>query len=126
MPMWYALTARPRVALLLTPALLAGAGGCSSVRVQVTPEPGAPTMAPLPADSVRVFSDTAEVPKPYRVVARLRAQVRPILNSRAVIGQLRERAGALGANGIVVTGGVGFGLGSSTRDSVLAVRVGAP
>jgi hypothetical protein len=124
--MWYSLAARPRVALLLTPALLAVGSACNSVRVQVTPEPGAPEMAALPADSVRVFADTAEIPKPYRPVARLRARVGPVLNSRAVIGRLRERAGALGANGIVVTGGVGFGLGSSTRDRVLAVRVGAP
>ena len=124
--MWHSVPARPRVAACLALTLLAATAGCTSVRVRVTPEPDAAELAAVPADSVRVFADTAGVPKPYRLVARLRVRSGPVLNSRAVVARLRERAGALGANGLVVAGGTGFGLGSSTRDSILAVRVGTP
>jgi hypothetical protein len=124
--MWHSVPPRPHLAARLALGLLAAGAGCTSVRVRVTPEPGASGLAAVPADSVRVFADTANVPKPYRLVARLRVHAGPVLNSRAAVARLRERAGALGADGLVLSGGVGFGLGSSTRDGILAVRVGTP
>jgi hypothetical protein len=124
--MWHPAPARPRLVARLALPLLAAGVGCTSVRVRVTPEPDASGLAAVPADSVRVFDDTASVPKPYRLVAQLRVHAGPVLNRRAAVARLRERAGALGANGVVVSRGVGFGLGSSTQDGILAVRVGSP
>ena len=120
------LTTRLRLAARILLPLVAVSSGCTSVRLHVTPEPGVSGLAAVPTDSVRVFADTASVPKPYRVVARLRVNAGPVLNDRLVVARLRKRAGALGANGLVVQGSVGYGLGSSTRDGILAVYSGTP
>ena len=68
------------------------------VRVQSTPFATVP-LAPVPADSVKLFALNA--PAKYTEVALLRVGGFMISNKKTVRA-LREKAGAMGANGIIL------------------------
>ncbi len=86
----------------------------------------------VPAEDVDFFADSTEVQRPFRVIARLsvtgaeRAYHRSRDRTR-IIDALRSKAGALGADAVVVTLDYGFGGGPvdlrDTREEVDGVDV---
>ena len=80
---------------------------------------------PVAAADVRIFADTTEVPRPYVLVGYLTAQAGPVLGSAGLHAALRRQAGALGANGVIFSGGAD-GLGSASYRCIPAVRYGTP
>ena len=83
----------PRIALMATALITA-----ACVRIHSTPLAAAPH-APVPADSVRLFALNA--PAKYTEVAMMRVD-RFFSTDRKSVRALREKAGAMGANGIIL------------------------
>ena len=101
-----------------------GASLAPSCAAPASAQPAVDTAAvPIPAAEVRIFPDLAAVPQPYAVVGFLTAEAGPILDAAGVRALLRQRAGDLGANGLVFDEG-GYGLGSVEYRCIPAVRYG--
>lgn len=82
--------------------LVALATACTSSANAVRLETG-PARAPLPADSVRVFRSLSQVTAPYVEVAIISAQGYLItVDDAKLIGRMKEEAGKLGANALIL------------------------
>ena len=86
---------------LLLLALLAGCATGHATRLDSTPRPA---IAP---DSVRVYTTRANIPGAYDEVAIVEADGATATSTDALIRKLREEAGKVGANAIVLDIGAG-------------------
>lgn len=82
-------------------AALAALPLAACVRVATTPLASGPALPPVPADSVRVFATQA--PPHYTEIALLHTRrLLGLESDRRAMRALRERAGRLGANGVLL------------------------
>ena len=79
-------------------ALVAALAVTACVRVHSTPLASVP-LQPVPADSVRIFA--LNVPAKYTEVAMMRVDGF-LASDRKSVRALREKAGAMGANGVIL------------------------
>ena len=106
--------------------------GCAAT----SPELVGNTRAPVPASEVKIYS---QLPAAYEQIANLNASSKSLFRAGGekstdkVIERLKEQAGKLGANGLVLQGftdqqsaslGTGVGSGSASRSSAVGVGVG--
>jgi hypothetical protein len=95
------------------------------------------TMAPICSNGVKVYTDTAQVPKPYTLVALLNSKGESGATTESgMVNSQRQKAARLGANGIIVSQiqepkagtkiiGALFGTGAERKGGAMAVYVPA-
>lgn len=86
---------------LLLLALLAGCATGHATLLDNTPRPA------VAADSVRIFTSRANIPGPYDEIAIVEADGSSQNSTEALIRKMREEAGKVGANAIVLDLGAG-------------------
>ena len=111
---------RSAPAALAFASLVSLASLATSACVRVSATRLAPATTSIPADSVRVFA--TQSPAEYQELAVLRAR-RFFAGDAKVVRALRERAGRLGANGVLLLNTRGAG---GVRGSGTGVVIGGP
>ncbi len=98
---------KPYASIPLFFALAALVSGCVSINHTMLDT--GPGYAPVPGAEVQIFFERDELPEHTRVALLYGKTFENITTESKLIGKLREAAGALGANGVVLLGQTDLG-----------------